>query len=119
MKSCSRRQFIAASASLLLAPRTSLAAAETNPAPPEPIIDIHQHTNYAGRTDDQLIMHQRTMGVTTTILLPAGKWYGLDAQCGGNDTVVNLASRFPKGQYYFFANEIPYLTSAKDEITTY
>jgi hypothetical protein len=33
--------------------------------------------------------------------------------------VVNLASRFPMGQYYFFANEIPYLTSAKEEITTY
>ena len=84
----------------------------------EPIIDIHQHTNYSGRTDEQLIMHQRTMGVTTTVLLPAGKWYGLDAECGGNDTVVNLASRFPK-TYYYFANEIPYLTSAKEEITTY
>src|SRR4051812_26117494 len=83
---------------------------------PEPIIDIHQHTNYSGRTDDQLIAHQRTMGVTTTVLLPAGKWYGLDAQCGGNDTVLNLASRFPK-QYYFFANEIPYLDTAKEEIT--
>lgn len=114
--SCSRRDFLGA-----LSVLTAGAAfgAEGTSAPAEPIIDIHQHTNYAGRTDEQLVMHQRTMGVTTTILLPAGKWYGLDAQCGGNDTVINLASRFPKGQYYFFANEIPYLTSAKEEITTY
>ena len=38
----------------------------------EPIIDIHQHTNYLGRTDDELLAHQRRMGATTTILLPAG-----------------------------------------------
>jgi predicted TIM-barrel fold metal-dependent hydrolase len=108
----SRRDFLGA-LSLL-----SVGAVIGAEASPEPIIDIHQHTNYSGRTDEQLIAHQRAMGVTTTVLLPAGKWYGLDAQCGGNDTVVNLAARFPK-QYFFFANEIPYLTSAKEEITTY
>ncbi|HUS36440.1 MAG TPA: amidohydrolase, partial [Verrucomicrobiae bacterium] len=84
----------------------------------EPIIDIHQHTNYSGRTDDQLIAHQKAMGVTTTVLLPAGKWYGLDAQCGGNDSCVNLASRM-SGAYRFFANEIPYLGEAKETITTF
>lgn len=115
--SYSRREFLAAAAGAVSAIAAGNAIGAETAA--EPIIDIHQHTNYAGRTDDQLVMHQRAMGVTTTILLPAGKWYGLDAQCGGNDTVVNLASRFPKGQYYFFANEIPYLTSAKDEVTNY
>ena len=39
----------------------------------ELIIDIHQHTHYHGRTDEQMINHQRAMGVTTTILLPSGK----------------------------------------------
>jgi hypothetical protein len=53
-----------------------------------PVIDIHQHTNYSGRPDDVLIAHQRTMGVTKTVLLPAGSKYGLDADAGGNDTVV-------------------------------
>src|SRR6476619_6837354 len=38
----------------------------------EPIIDIHQHTNYLGRTDNKLLTHQRNMCITTTILLPAG-----------------------------------------------
>jgi predicted TIM-barrel fold metal-dependent hydrolase len=77
----------------------------------EPIIDIHQHTNYSGRTDEQLIAHQKAMGVTQTVLLPAGKYYGLDAQCGGNDTCVSLAKRLP-GEYVFFANEMPYLAEA-------
>ena len=56
----SRRGFVAALASPLLAQT------------PEPIIDIHQHTNYLGRANEDLILHQRTMGVTQTILLPAG-----------------------------------------------
>src|SRR6266850_568148 len=89
----SRREFLAASAGLLLAAK--LGAKPAIPPAEEPIIDIHQHTNYSGRTDEQLIAHQKAMGITTTVLLPAGKWYGLDAQCGGNDTCVNLASRFP------------------------
>src|SRR4051812_23802200 len=110
----SRREFLGAMSFFVAG---TAFGADAAPAA-EPIIDIHQHTNYSGRTDEQLIMHQRTMGVTTTVLLPAGKWYGLDAECGGNDTVVNLAARFPK-TYYYFANEIPYLTSAKEEITSY
>ena len=36
------------------------------------IIDIHQHTNYWGRSDAALLHHQKVMGVTHTILLPAG-----------------------------------------------
>jgi hypothetical protein len=40
--------------------------------PSEPVIDIHQHTNYLARSDDDLVTHQRKMGVTKTILLPAG-----------------------------------------------
>jgi hypothetical protein len=39
----------------------------------EPVIDIHQHTNYSGRTDEQLIAHQRAMGIAKTVLLPAGE----------------------------------------------
>src|SRR5579859_7797110 len=39
----------------------------------EPIIDIHQHAGYSGRPDAALLAHQRAMGVTMTILLPAGR----------------------------------------------
>ena len=79
----SRRGFVAALASPLLAQT------------PEPIIDIHQHTTYSGRTDPELIAHQREMGVSKTVLLPAGSKYGLAAGAGGNDTVVAIARQYP------------------------
>lgn len=109
----SRRHFLGALGSALLAPRGSAA----NPAP-EPIIDIHQHTNYSGRTNDELIAHQRKLGITHSLLLPAGRMFGLDAQCGGNDTVEALTKRMP-GEFSFFANEVPYLSEARQEIETY
>jgi predicted TIM-barrel fold metal-dependent hydrolase len=81
----------------------------------EPVIDIHQHTNYAGRSDDELLAHQRKMGVTHTILLPAGRLFGLDAQCGTNETVEALTRKFPS-EFSFFANEVPFLSEARSEI---
>jgi len=51
------------------------------------------------------------MGVATTVLLPAGKYYGLDAQCGDNESVQRAARQRP-GSYLFFANELPYLKEA-------
>lgn len=98
----SRRCFLASSVGGLAAVagvRTALAA------PSEPVIDIHQHTNYADRTNEQLIRHQLVMGVTTTVLLPAGRFYGLDAKCGTNDTVVALARQHPE-KFAYFANEV-------------
>ena len=86
--------------------------------PAEPVIDIHQHTNYSGRSDDALIAHQQTMGVTHSLLLPAGRFFGLDASCGGNETVRSLARRHPR-QFSFFANEVPYLDEAELEIRKY
>jgi predicted TIM-barrel fold metal-dependent hydrolase len=91
----SRRGFLAAAA-----------AAPLSAQPSEPIIDIHQHTNYSGRSDEELVRHQREIGVAKTVLLPAGSKYGLAADCGGNDTVVALARRLPK-EYVYFANELP------------
>jgi uncharacterized protein len=106
---CSRRGFLASSCCLLAstAMAPSLSAAEA----PEPVIDIHQHTNYAGRTNEQLIRHQQVMGVTTTVLLPAGRFYGLDAKCGTNDTVVSLAREHPD-KFVYFANEVADLDEA-------
>jgi uncharacterized protein len=90
----SRRGFLATAAALPLQGQA------------EPVIDIHQHTNYSGRTDEELVLHQRAMGIARTVLLPAGSKYGLAAGCGGNDTVVALARRLPK-EYVYFANELP------------
>src|SRR5205807_8207750 len=85
---------------------TAMAAAPLFGQAAEPIIDIHQHTNYTGRSDEELIRHQRDMGVSKTVLLPAGSKYGLAAGAGGNDTVVAVARSLPT-EYVFFANELP------------
>src|SRR5690348_14552178 len=102
----SRRGFLAAMAAPLVA------------QPAEPVIDIHQHTNYTGRSDEELIRHQREMGVSKTVLLPAGSKYGLAAGAGGNDTVVAIARQYPK-EYVFFANELPDIPEARGVIEKY
>ena len=65
-----RREFLTASSLALLG-----AAVQDRPArlAGDPIIDIHQHLNYTGRPDAVLLAHQRAMGVTMTVLLPAGR----------------------------------------------
>ena len=112
----SRRKFLAASGFFALASR--LGSAETLVETPEPILDIHQHTSYTGRTNAQLIAHQRAMGITKTVLLPAGRIYGLEAGCGGNETVVSVAKEHPD-EFVFFANEVPDFPDARAEIETY
>src|SRR5436190_3746373 len=111
MRSISRRNFVLTTA----AAATGAALARAQSAAPEPIIDIHQHTDYSGRTDEEMIAHQRTMGVTHTVLLPAGRFYQLEAGASGNERVQAVAKRLPK-EYSFFANEVPYLSDARDVI---
>ncbi len=82
------------------------------------VIDFHQHTNYKGRSDDELVAHQRAMGVDLTVLLPAGSRYGLAAEALGNDSVVELARRFPD-EYVFFANELPDIPGTRRVLTKY
>src|SRR5258705_177214 len=109
----SRREFLAVTGCAVVGATVGGAEAE-----PEPIIDIHQHTNYSGRTNAQLIAHQKAMGVTLSVLLPAGRLYGLDAECGKNDTVLALAKEHPD-QFVFFANEITDIPEAREEIERY
>lgn len=84
----------------------------------EPVIDIHQHTYYSGRSDADLLEHQRKMGATMTVLLPAGSQYGLAAQCGSNDSVQSLARRYPR-EYRCFANELPDLPETRAVLEKY
>jgi predicted TIM-barrel fold metal-dependent hydrolase len=108
-----RRQFIAGG----LATSAAILPGMALPAPLE-VIDIHQHTHYAARTDETLLDHQRTMGVTRTVLLPAGSKLGLDADCYGNDSVVELAKQYPR-EFVFFANEVPDIPEAKAVLEKY
>lgn len=111
-----RRQFLSATA-MMVAGSGCATLLESEKAV-EPVIDIHQHTNYAGRTDEELIQHQKRMGITTTVLLPAGRYYGLDAQCGGNESCQALAKKHP-GRFVYFANELPYLKEARSVISKF
>jgi predicted TIM-barrel fold metal-dependent hydrolase len=118
--SCSRRGFLSACAGgvgavVMDAPALMAAVPETAAASPEPIIDIHQHTNYSGRTNEQLIRHQQIMGVTMSVLLPAGRFYGLDAKCGTNETVLELKRRMP-ASFVHFANEVADIEEAPEVI---
>ena len=84
----------------------------------DPVIDIHQHTPYSGRTAEQLVAHQRTMGISKSVLLPAGSKDGLAAGAGGNDVVIALARSNPN-EYVFFANELPDIPQTKFVIEKY
>jgi predicted TIM-barrel fold metal-dependent hydrolase len=130
MANYSRRTLLGATAMLLL-PRFAHGVETTQPTTTsnEPIIDIHQHTNYSGRTDEQLIEHQKRMGVSLTVLLPAGsivntvsthegKTNGLAVQAGGNESCYSLAQKHPE-LFRFGANEVSDLPQARDEIAKY
>jgi len=93
-------------------------AAATQAATTEQVIDFHQHTHYHDRTDENLIAHQKGLGATLSVLLPAGSRYGLAANCYGNDSVVALARAHPK-QFVFFANELPDIPETKAVIEKY
>jgi predicted TIM-barrel fold metal-dependent hydrolase len=97
---------------------STLAALAAPAQTKQEIVDIHQHTPYSGRPDDVLVKHQETMGISKTIMLPAGADYGLEAHAGGNDVCVAFCKRNP-GKYVFFANEVPYYPQAKQVIEKY
>lgn len=95
----------------------------------EPIIDIHQHTSYLSRNDEETIAHQKRMGVSFTVLHPAGRvldygstYYGvgngLQAEATGNEACYNLAKKYPK-EYSFGANEVPDMPGAVAEVEKY
>lgn len=105
---------------------------DEGPEEPEPfqgVVDIHQHVDYQGRLDDQLIAHQEVMGIAQTVLLPAGSVVsrpsthdgesnGLAAGAGGNEACLRIVEAEPE-RYAFFVNEVPDLPSAQAELETY
>ena len=97
--------------------------------PGDPIIDIHQHIFYDDRTDGQLINHQRTMGVSHTIMLPAGspvftqsthygRFNGLGGGMGANKACYDFAQAHADS-FSFAANEVPDLPDAVKDVEKY
>jgi predicted TIM-barrel fold metal-dependent hydrolase len=128
IKNTSRREFLASTGLLLAGSALSLNVLGASKKA-EPIIDIHQHTDYHGRTDAEMLAHQRAMGVTTTILLPAGRPMktasthdgvsnGLQVKATGNDACYAFAKKHPK-EFLFGANEVPDAPGAIQEIEKY
>jgi len=118
-----RRTFLAGS-SLALLGLTVQGEAQA-----DPIIDIHQHLNYSGRSDDALLAHQRAMGATTTVLLPAGRSVampsthqgvanGLQAEAHGNERCFQFAAAHDSS-FRYAANEVPDISDATREIERY
>jgi predicted TIM-barrel fold metal-dependent hydrolase len=137
-RSFSRREFLFTSALALAASELSC---ETTASSDEAIIDIHQHCHYGGkrdaqwhqigpaRTDEQLIAHQRSMGVARTLLLPAGRPVirasthqgfsnGLEGTCTGNAACAGLAETH-RELFWFASNEVPDLEDARATIEAY
>jgi hypothetical protein len=117
----SRRTFVSA-----LFTSTAASVFSQQSAAEEPIFDIHQHTHYHDRTDEHLVAHQQAMGVTRTILLPAGtptdkpsthqgRSNGLAARCGSTETCMKISQKNPQA-YLWGANEVTDLESAPAEI---
>ncbi len=126
-----RREFLGASLG-------AVAIGAVRPQDAEPVVDIHQHTDYGGkrdkawkvvepgRTNEQLLAHQRAMGVARTVLLPAGREVlcasthqgsanGLQGTCSGNEACRKLAKEHPEA-FVFGANEVPDLPDAVETI---
>ena len=123
----SRRTFVTGSGLALLGVATEAGARSLFQA--DPIIDIHQHLNYSGRSDEALLAHQRTMGATTTILLPAGRSVstrsthqgvsnGLQAEALGNDACEKFVAAH-KAEYRHGANDVPDIPGSTKEIERY
>ena len=126
----SRRAFLASTVAVVACGCSATGGSEpTTPPGPEPVIDVHQHLPFQGRTGAELLTHQERMGVTHTVLLPSGspvvrpsthmgKSNGLLVGVGPNRTAAAFARRHP-GRVWFFANEVPDLPGARDEIEKY
>jgi predicted TIM-barrel fold metal-dependent hydrolase len=96
---------------------------------PDQIIDIHQHVHYSGRDNASFLKHQDLMGISKTVLLPAGrvidrasthagKSNGLAALIHGNAASMQLVKAHPD-RFATFANEVPDVDEAVAEIEKY
>src|SRR5262245_46406345 len=82
------------------------------------VLDIHQHTNYSGRSDDKLDEHAEKLGVTQTDLVPSGHKVTPGLDVGAIDTCVNLSRQHQK-QFVYFGNELPDIPGTRETLEKY
>ena len=87
MPSLSRRDFLRTIPALPAAPLV------VKSVQAEPLLDLHQHTNYSGRTNQQLVAHQMHHQVKTTVLLPGDGW--MLSEVGDNASCAAMQADYP------------------------
>jgi predicted TIM-barrel fold metal-dependent hydrolase len=127
-KMYTRRRFLAVAGLLAMGISLQSKGIDAIPGPrqKEPIIDIQQHIHFDGRTDEQILAHQRAMGIKTTFLLPSGRPVnspsthqgnanGLAEGAGGNAECYLFAKEHKK-EFLFGACAVPDAPDAIYEI---
>ena len=109
-----RRAFLATAAVTLGCSQNTGGGEGSSPAALGPVLDLHQHTNYQGRTDAQLIAHQKQIGVTTTCLLPGAGW--MLETVGGNEQCAALTLSY-EHVFIRFGNADPAAADAAATLT--
>lgn len=108
-----RRQFTKAAGISLVAAGGAVTVTKSK----EEVIDIHQHVNFSGRSNEDLVAHQSAMGVSRTVLLPSGtalarastrggEANGLAARIFGTEAAAKLCREYPES-FVYFCNEVP------------
>ena len=94
------------------------ASSSCGDAPPsEPLIlDIHQHVLFGSRPERKLVLHQNTLGVKTTVLLPGDGW--MHVQLAGNNECWSHLKAHPDG-YVTFCNVDPERENAQQVLRTH
>ncbi len=95
----------------------------------EEVIDIHQHLNYVNRSNPDFIAHQERMGVTRSVLLPAGSYLnvesthfgesnGLAANISVTQSAYELTQEHPD-KFVYFCCEVPDTDGAIDTMESW
>ncbi len=90
MSHLTRREFLVSIPGVVAAARSLDAGASAD----APLLDLHQHTRYSGRSNAALLAHQAANGVTTTVLLPGDGW--MLAVLGDNASCAALQAEYPE-----------------------